>query len=63
MKLKNNKLQVFLIFTKQNQLQIKRKAAVKLQFKKNTTVKVKMRNIRKMKSIIINTIKNQELKV
>ena len=50
MKMKNSKLQVFLIYTNLNLQQAKRKAVVKSQFKRNKTWKSKMKNIKKMKT-------------
>jgi hypothetical protein len=50
MKMKNSKLQVFLIFTNLNLQQAKRKAVVKSQFKRNKAWKFKMKNIKKMKT-------------
>jgi predicted rRNA methylase YqxC with S4 and FtsJ domains len=65
MKMKNNKSQVYLIYTNLNLPQAKRKAAVKPQFRKNRALKAKMMITRNMKTIIkiINTIKNLKLKV
>jgi hypothetical protein len=42
MKMKNNKLQVYLIYTNLNLPQAKRKVAVKPQFRKNRALKAKM---------------------